>query len=1426
MLQQLALSPLTSDVIEHKTGDIEEQVDITNSDTVDIAFSPVSIGSEVLHTCLLKNVSAIPIEVHFDTSLYVNETKQCHMLISSPQVTVLQPHSILDLQFKVFADQDLLSVGRYQWPFNVHAFIPLKILPGLDVVTAINRSDFYYDRLQSLCRGSNSPRCDEIDSDAVTTISTNLWHDVLNHYAQTSLIDVVKNIVSFGLYSHNYFRIGYLGDAYLLTNIMQQCNTTSEITRALVADTLVTGKVGAIINVTPRSVTLTPSILNLGPFIPDTSHDIQFVLKNNSNCSISFVIEIHEILPSFPFLPNLDSSETSLKRYLFEQANDGTECYVPSLLNRLTKGESVLTDNQVKRCPTFFVRTGSCGIVHSNAQATITVVAVPRRAGFIKGRLVVKVVELVGAVLSEKAIIDELRSECIYIQGLAKQILNLPIKETDTLFTSNIEIRANYPKFFISDASCPKVPSSQLRDILDVDSINEFLLGDVTPGERVYRKSLLMREKLARTILNQDDQLKGDSSSSQGTRMIKSRKKSGMNARSLGSSDITSVLNGDNIESSVDTESVKLIKSFPVVLGPGNKQTALSNYRVILSLANPYDIPVELSLTLPHEEPNLEACPWARSLPPKHEQRAMDLLSRGIFIISPERIYLRKAEKRAFIITYSHVEEGVHELQVQVSITNGRVFILHLIGQTLGKDEPAVLAPIEHRFLPVSLGEITPPRQIVKLTNPGKVGVNYAFLRPEMFIYSAEGELILLDQEHDSPDQHNLELQGLRCFSVQGHEDTEEVSTDVKKEIIVRQNVTNILNCLNPRGYLAPNSSINIVFSFNPKCVGFHHFKVGLVIYPTGKSKIKLERPRSHGIKESSVPGSVNDGKMGDHSSISPINPRSADITLNHECGSPRNDISMHTTDLEAYYDVNVLDIPAGGLVGYVEFDEDGLIEGAKPVPTNKLAEVRRSNTNSRAGSRCNTASSVGNSGVHSTRNSIPNSAVAKSASSVAGHPTSTAQEQVDSKIYQVIDLVGYVFLPCTHIPQEIIPSYALGADPDSPGCGSVTIKSKDTDPSLLANTQTGVGLCSLNYGRLILGALPCLGYTSTIITITGSPIGSASVHQYLSQFNTGHYEWSLIMPLPNPNIRISVHPQHGVLNPGETQSVLISVYTGSIPMVTIEDIGFSVIFVTDKSELVRANTFNLESLSTNNRLSATLANTQASAARIVEQGHYKGFNPQNITKAGIDIESRKHRAIFHGICLKGDDESAVSTPLSRYSSHPHDDVLWLTLMCHTHRAADLECYAHAVWGLKMGKIACEMSDFGTVNFSSKEANEKHTDLTLAEMDELDKILKVTLRGVVNRLCTEETPKQRLSDAATRTKRHVLNGMRRANFISDGMDNPVKILDLEDAEPSVNCAPFLQALSRVIFSCSSENTYVTNQRSTPSVQVNEDESRQ
>lgn len=130
-----------------------------------------------------------------------------------------------------------------------------------------------------MCSNTNLERGEEIDGDTLIAVSTELWRDVLNHYTQTPLSDIVRSTASFGLRSHNYFRAGYVGDAYLSATIPQQCIGVPEVARAMVADTLVTGKLGAIISVTPRSVTLTPSILNLGPFIPETSHDMHFVLK-------------------------------------------------------------------------------------------------------------------------------------------------------------------------------------------------------------------------------------------------------------------------------------------------------------------------------------------------------------------------------------------------------------------------------------------------------------------------------------------------------------------------------------------------------------------------------------------------------------------------------------------------------------------------------------------------------------------------------------------------------------------------------------------------------------------------------------------------------------------------------------------------------------------------------------------------------------------------------------------------------------------------------------------------------------------------------------------------------------------------------------------------------------------------------------------
>lgn len=48
------------------------------------------------------------------------------------------------------------------------------------------------------------------------------------------------------------------------------------------------------------------------------------------------------------------------------------------------------------------------------------------------------------------------------------------------MFESRLECTTAYPKFIISDISCPTIGATQLREILNVDHINEFLTGDVT----------------------------------------------------------------------------------------------------------------------------------------------------------------------------------------------------------------------------------------------------------------------------------------------------------------------------------------------------------------------------------------------------------------------------------------------------------------------------------------------------------------------------------------------------------------------------------------------------------------------------------------------------------------------------------------------------------------------------------------------------------------------------------------------------------------------------------------------------------------------------------------------------------------------------------------------------------------------------------
>ena len=88
----------------------------------------------------------------------------------------------------------------------------------------------------------------------------------------------------------------------------------------------------------------------------------------------------------------------------------------------------------------------------------------------------------------------------------------------------------------------------------------------------------------------------------------------------------------------------------------------------------------------------------------------MSLLARKIYSVAPTEVTLQPHEKQSLTINYAHIEEGVHELIVLARILGGRTFFLHLIGSTLGEYEPALIAPVEQRLLPISLGEIIPPR--------------------------------------------------------------------------------------------------------------------------------------------------------------------------------------------------------------------------------------------------------------------------------------------------------------------------------------------------------------------------------------------------------------------------------------------------------------------------------------------------------------------------------------------------------------------------------------------------------------------------------------------------------------------------------------------------------------------------------------------
>lgn len=1019
---------------------------------------------------------------------------------------------------------------------------------------------------------------------------------------------------------------------------------------------------------------------------------------------------------------------------------------------------------------------------------------------------------------------------------------------------SLVEVSASYPTFFISEVNCPKMPSSQLRDILDVDLINDFLRKEVGEGEEVFRR-------------------RGDAAIGAAPQQAA---EPGANAGATG-------VCGEPPEVSQRTLAAnKLLQTFPVVLGPNNRASDMmdegledpgasgvaglanpgdpampqeNTYRVVLSLANPTDLECDVTFSLPYNDPNYEASPWARQLPSVDQQRAMDLLSRGIFVVSPERIVLQPGEKRALIITYSHIEEGVHELQLLCNIAGGRCFLLHLVGQTLAANEPAVLAPVDCKLYPVAVGEAFPPRQLLKLTNPGRVLVRYRVSAPELVSYErndeemegvegAEGEkgALGLPGEGRAPDQSGGAFlgegnsAGLALDSSTGDQSGQDQAAPTT---LCR--AEDILQCLNPSGTLQPNSQGSLVFVFRPRAAGFVHMRLGLEIFamdPLDAQFMAAEASAGGrsalGSARRSAGGAALRGARADQTFESV----SRASLLRDKGTTPSG------PELMTFYARDPFTDPAVYTKGGEDSDE-----GYHRVAESVLSRVRSGR-----------------------------SAVSGAASAVGG-VTSAGGESSDGgngiHVYQNIDIVGYGFLGHSTVSHDVLPTVAVGGCPEHPGCSSVTLRTLDGPSSrrtkgkaasaggdaaaldslqrsegALAASQSGVGLCTLNYGRLIFGALPVQGYVSASLTITASTIGPLSGNEHLRRFSTGSFFWSVALPPVHPGlVSFRVSPSEGVLQPGESAAVLLEVFSGPIPVALVEDIGFNVSFETPEAEDQVG--YDMLVYNKHERLPATLANTVASAARLKQTAYEKCFNPAAVTDIGIDTESRKQKALLYGVQARARTSRLAgsgiaeerpagveeSTPLSRYSSYPHDDVLWVSVVLNTHSRDALGKYDNSVDGIRMNRAGgCTAEPENCVLWPAPQTDrgfhgqgpaqddgsrfgvggifgeaETREELTEKEIADVARVSAGLLRSQLMRLCTSRDTSHALDAARRGAQRSVgvsvaypLSGAAElatapANFAAGDSEPGLAVLD-RAAECPIDEVAMLQDLSSAVHS--------------------------
>ncbi|NXO99320.1 CFA65 protein, partial [Certhia brachydactyla] len=227
-----------------------------------------------------------------------------------------------------------------------------------------------------------------------------------------------------------------------------------------------------------------------------------------------------------------------------------------------------------------------------------------------------------------------------------------------------------YPTLHISDACTTGIASSisklHLWKLFSLDTLNEFLERDPTPGELTYKVPTRHSTCLIPPVYT------------------------------------------------------PLLLDFDFGSAPVGSQPTL----VMLLLENKGVVPVDWAFLFPSDQ-KMDMEHWAEDddFTPQELQQ-MRIEDNQLFSVSPKSGTLLPGQEKSVQLSYRHDFIGTDRLPVLLKISYGHEILLTFIGMTVERNQRYVhFASTKHIFTPVAVGRSHPPTQIYKLYNGGSMPV-------------------------------------------------------------------------------------------------------------------------------------------------------------------------------------------------------------------------------------------------------------------------------------------------------------------------------------------------------------------------------------------------------------------------------------------------------------------------------------------------------------------------------------------------------------------------------------------------------------------------------------------------------------------------------------------------------------------------------